>query len=382
MLAEVQAAREEVGALAGPTRALAHPTVVVSPVAATRAARYGDSRPSWAKLPGPRPGLSTVRERLASLVPEDGLGRLQRWFHRLQRSDRGRRQLAAALIALVLVIGVGTWWFGFGRYTIAPSLLQLTRDNAKVAAAQQGFKVDYTPGRFSETIPINTVIDQQPEPGQRIVRGGTVLLTLSLGPERYQVPDVAGQQKDYVFDLLRTHFVVQPVNGFSDTLPKDYVVSTDPPAGTPLKPGSLVKVTLAEGPYPVHVPAVVGQQLDQAQAALQAAGFTVTVNRKDDPSRPANQVLDQNPEGNTGMASASGVAVTITVANGPAVGAMPTVMGQPCPAATAQLTALGLQVTVNGSDQEKALGTVHAQSPDPNTPLTAGQPVTITCQIP
>jgi serine/threonine-protein kinase len=382
MLAEVQAAREEVGALAGPTRALAHPTVVVSPVAASRVAGYGDARPSWAKLPGPRPGLSAAVDRVAAMVPRDGLARLQRWWRRLRRSDRGRRQLAAALIALTLVIGVGTWWFGFGRYTSAPTLVQLTRDRAEIAAAQQGFKVDYAPGRFSEQIPINTVVDQQPEPGQRIVRGGTVLLTLSLGPERYQVPDVTGQQKDYVFDLLRAHFVVQPVNGYSDTLPKDYVVSTDPPAGTPLKPGSLVKVTLAEGPYPVHIPAVVGQQLDQAQAMLQSAGFTVTVNHQDDPGHPANQVIAQNPDGNTGMASASGVTVTITVANGPPIGPMPSVIGMPCPTATAQLAGMGLQVTVNGDDTSKAVGTVGSQSPDPNTPLTTNQAVTITCQIP
>src|SRR5262249_3713757 len=130
MLAEVQAAREEVGALAGPTRALAHPTVVVSPVAAARVAGYGDTRPSWAKLPGPRPRLSAAVDRVAAMVPRDGLARLQRWLRRLRRSDRGRRQLAAVLIALTLVIGVGTWWFGFGRYTSAPSLIQLTRDNA------------------------------------------------------------------------------------------------------------------------------------------------------------------------------------------------------------------------------------------------------------
>jgi serine/threonine-protein kinase len=127
---------------------------------------------------------------------------------------------------------------------------------------------------------------------------------------------------------------------------------------------------------------VVGQQLDQAQATLQSAGFTVTVNHKDDPTKPANQVLDQNPDGNTGMASATGVTVTITVANGPPVGPMPSVIGMPCPVATAQLAGMGLQVTVNGGDAEKAVGTVGSQSPDPNTPLTAAQPVTITCQIP
>src|SRR5690606_2497699 len=46
MLAEIQTAREDLGALAGPTRPIAAPTVVVPAVP--------DARPSWARLPSPR----------------------------------------------------------------------------------------------------------------------------------------------------------------------------------------------------------------------------------------------------------------------------------------------------------------------------------------
>jgi serine/threonine-protein kinase len=379
MLAEVQAAREEVGALAGPTRALAHPTVVVSPVAAARVA--ADTRPSWAKLPAQRGSVAEFGQRMLELFPRDGLRNVQQRLRHMQGTERGRRQLLAALIAVIMVAGIGVYWFGFGRYTNAPSLLQLTKANAEILANQQGFTVDYSPGRYSEQIPINTVIDQSPEPGQRIVRGGTVMLTLSLGPERYAVPDVSGEQKDFVISLLRQHFVVQTVNGFSDTLPKDYVVSTDPPAGTPLKPGSVVKVVLAEGQYPIHVPSVVGLQLDQAQTMLQQAGFTVAVNRQDNATAPANQVLSQDPTANQGITTASGVTVTITVANGPPVGPMPALVGQPCSNAAGQLTAMGLQVVIDGNDVEKAFGKVQAQSPDANAPLTSGQQVQITCRV-
>src|SRR5689334_833716 len=49
MLTLVQAARDDMGALAGPTRALAHPSVVVAPVIPWK--RPKDTRPSWARLP-------------------------------------------------------------------------------------------------------------------------------------------------------------------------------------------------------------------------------------------------------------------------------------------------------------------------------------------
>jgi serine/threonine-protein kinase len=381
MLTEVQAAREEVGALAGPTRALAHPTVVVSPVAAARAAT-ADPRPSWAKLPSSRGGVADVSRRLAEMLPRNTVRRAQRGFNRLLATDRGRRQVAAALIAMMVLLGVGTWWFGFGRYTAAPALTQMTKQNAELAAQEQGFKVSYTPGEYSEQVPINTVIAQQPGPGQRIVRGGTVLLTLSLGPERYVVPDLSGQQKDYVIDQLRAHFIVSVTNGYSDTLPKDYVVSTNPAAGTALKPGSPVTVVIAQGPYPVHVPSVVGQQIDAARGQLEGAGFQVAVTQQNDPTIPANQVISQDPPGNQGMASANGVTVTLTISAGPPIPPMPSVLGMPCPNAYGQLVGMGLQVIIQGDPQSQAFGTVNAQSPDPNTPLTAGQQVQITCATP
>jgi len=40
------------------------------------------------------------------------------------------------------------------------------------------------------------VLGQSPTGDQRIVRGGTITLTLSLGPERYAVPDENGKAYD------------------------------------------------------------------------------------------------------------------------------------------------------------------------------------------
>jgi serine/threonine-protein kinase len=379
MLAEVQAAREQVGALAGPTRALAHPTVVVSPVAAARVA--AGARPSWSRLPQQGSTLTNVRQRVADFIPADAFRRLGDGFNRLLASERGRRQLAAALIALLLVVGVGGWWFGFGRYTTTPRLTQMPLVDAQNLAHANGFSVEIGPGVYSEQAPVNTVLAQDPAAGGRIVRGGSVRLTLSLGPERYQVPDVAGQQKDYVVTLLQAHFQVQLVNGYSDTLPVDYVVSTDPPAGTTLPPHAVVKVVLAKGPYPIHVPSVVGQPLAQAQATLQSAGFQVAVTHRDDPTKPADTVLDQNPPADQGYASASGVTVTLTVANGPPVPPMPSVVGAQCTDASNQLTAMGLQVAIDGNDVEKQLGKVQSQNPAPGTPLVPGQQVQLTCRL-
>jgi len=378
MLAEVQAAREDVGALAGPTRALAHPTVIVNPV---------DPRPYWARLPAPRTPMSAARRRVAELVPagsvrfRGALGRIGGVVDQLRGSANGRRQLLAMLVAIGLALAVGGWWLGFGRYTTAPSLVQLTRTNAEADATRLGFDIEVGAGKFSEQVPIDTVMEQRPSAGARIVKGGTVTLVLSLGPERYPVPEVAGQAASFATSLLQQHFVVQSVSGFSDTLPVNYVVATDPAAGTPLAPNATVKLVIAKGPYPVHVPGVIGKQVSEAEQILRGAGFDVEVQHKDDQSHPRDQVLEQNPAEGQGLTTASGTKVILVVANGPAGTPMPRVLELGCNDAFNQLQAMGLQVDVQGNDIERQFGRVQEQNPQEGQPIQPGQQVQIRCGI-
>jgi eukaryotic-like serine/threonine-protein kinase len=370
MLSDVQAAREDVGALAGPTRAIAHPTMVVRPV---------DQRPSWARLPVTRgPAQLHLGERAVRPLRRLWWSTLN-LAHRMRGPSRGRKQLMAALVVVGLLLMVGGWWFGFGRYTDAPALVSLTRDNAAAEATRLGFDVVIGAGVYAEDVPKDTVVRQEPSPGGRVVKGGTITLFLSLGPERYVVPDLSGQAEDFALTELRKHFVVQTVDGYSDSLPVNYVVGTDPPAGTPVKPNTTVKLIVAKGPYPIHVPSVVGLQLGEAEGKLREAGFEVVVQRRDDQSKPRDQVLEQDPSGGKGMESARGVKVTIVVANGPPGPPMPGVVGFRCSDAVGVLQAMGLNVNVNGNDIERFVWTVKVQRPDPGQPVAPGQTVDLEC---
>jgi serine/threonine-protein kinase len=387
MLSEIQSAREDVGALAGPTRALAHPTVIVPPIAAARSA---DPRPSWARLPGQRSGtgpgagatLGAAGRRMADLLPSQPVRRGMAWMgragRRLRDTAQGRRQFTIGVVVLGLLLMAGGWYLGFGRYTEAPTLMQLTKDNAVSEAARLGFKVDYGAGIFSEQVPVDTVMKQQPGPGGRIVKGGTVTVTLSLGPERYEVPNVAGQDLAYAQTRL-SKFVVQTKPGFSDTLPQGYVVTTDPAPGQVLKPGAPLTVIVASGPYPVHLPAVEGMKLTDADAQLRAAGFTsIEVQHKDDATKPKDTVLLQTPAGGQGMETAAGVKVVLVVSNGPAL-KMPQLVNANCKAAVDALRGMQLVPNVNLPEPLWPAFTVKAQSVKDGDPVQAGQRIDLAC---
>jgi len=317
-----------------------------------------------------------IREAVAA-----GGGWVRVTGNRLRHTQSGRRVLLAGVVVLGLLLILGGWWVGVGRYTTAPMLLSLPRDSAVAEAERLGFRVEFGVRMYSETVPADSVLAQQPPPGGRIPRGGTITLHLSLGPERYVVPDIVGQEITVALTRIPEQFVVEQVDGFSDDLPVNYVVATEPPPGTALAPGQTVRVVVARGPYPVHVPPVVGRSLSDAQNQLRAAGFTqITVEHRDSDA-PRNQVIDQNPPGGAGLITPDGQVVTLIVSNGPRE-PMPDVVGRSCQEAVAELTGLGLRVDVDGGPFDRQFGKVTAQDPAPNTEVQPEQQVRITCRWP
>ncbi|WNM37547.1 Stk1 family PASTA domain-containing Ser/Thr kinase [Micromonospora halotolerans] len=374
LLTEVQAARDELGngnshtavlrQVGDETSVLAQPTMVV---AAVRPAE----RPAWARLPegGPQ------RPHRRRAVPDEGLGaRLAGLRTRVMGSPRGRLAVAAAAVVLGLVAALGGWWFGVGRYTVAPQLVSLSKADAEAQATRGGFTLRYAEPRYDEKIPKDTVLGQDPVSATRIVKGGTITLTLSLGPERLPVPDVVG--KDFALaEAELTDAKLVPVKGgsrYDDALPAGVVLATDPKVGTVVKPGAKVTVVLSKGRAPVTVPNLVGKNLTEARATLGRLGLTPVETYKDS-DKPKDEVLGQSPADGTGVEK--GAQVKLDVSKGPAQVPVPRVVDLPCQQAKQVLESQGFPVNI----QLNPNGVARFQNPGENTPVPPGTPVTVTC---
>jgi serine/threonine-protein kinase len=97
-------------------------------------------------------------------------------------------------------------------------------------------------------------------------------------------------------------------------VPIDSVISTDPPGGSSVPKGSVVKLVISSGPAPAPIPNVVGQTAAAATSTLQAAGFTVVVQNTASLDAQAGKVITQTP--NAGATATAGSTVTITVGTG------------------------------------------------------------------
>ncbi|MBO4210091.1 Stk1 family PASTA domain-containing Ser/Thr kinase [Micromonospora echinofusca] len=373
LLAEVQVVREDLGntsassttLLPKVTAPVAEPTMVV---AAVRPAE----RPAWARLPEQKDRTQPRRRR----APEQpGFGaRLAELRTRLLSDRRGRNAVAAAVVVLGLLVAVGGWWFGMGRYTVAPELVSLTKAQAEAQAAKAGLTLVYADPQYDEKAAKDTVLRQDPKSTARIVKGGTITLTLSLGPEVIAVPDVLGQTFELAeAALLDAKLVVAKGTArYDDNLPAGTVLDVQPKVGTEVKAGSKVTVILSRGRAPITVPNLVGKNINEARAALQKLGL-VAVETYQDSDKPKDQVLGQSPA--VGSGAVKGTEVKLEISKGPPAVVVPRVVDLPCQQAKQQLEGLGFPVNV----QLNPGATVRFQNPGENSSVPPGTQVTITC---
>ncbi|WP_433386671.1 Stk1 family PASTA domain-containing Ser/Thr kinase [Micromonospora sp. KLBMP9576] len=376
LLAEVQAVRDDLGDAHTRTTVLrritdepmAGPTMMV---AAVRPAE----RPAWARLP--EGGAPRAGRRRAEPEPDESLwSRLSALRTRVLGDPRGRMAVMAAVVVLVLVAAGGGWWLAAGRYTQAPQLVAMSKADAQSQADRAGFVLDFADPRHDEKVPKDAVLAQDPVSAARIVKGSTITLTLSLGPERYPVPDVVGKEFELAeADLLDAKLVVaKGAARYNDDLPAGVVVDTNPKAGAEVKPGDKVTVVLSKGRAPISVPNLVGKGLAEARTVLAQLGLElVEPPTYKDSDKPKDEILGQSPADGTGVER--GAKVKLELSKGPPLVAVPRAVELPCQQAKQLLESQGFPVVI----QFNPNGVARFQNPPENTQVPPGTPVTLGC---
>jgi serine/threonine-protein kinase len=293
-----------------------------------------------------------------------------------QEPRRSRRGLyaVAVLVVLALLALFGGYYLGSMRYTKAPNLIGASVETAqaKVKAAGLGFKRDDT---FSETVPVGTVISQDPKAGARVRKSGTITVDVSKGPDRRTVPSLTGLSITQALTALQNRGLKadpQP-SEYSTTVANNKVIRTDPGAGTKLKPGTTVKVFVSKGPEPIAVPNLAGKSQQDATSQLTGLGFKVAVTQTFSDNVPQGTVISNNP--NSGTAP-KGSTVTLTVSKGPDVVPVPDVVGKKPAEATKILEAAGFKVERRDAFFSRGKQ-VYATDPSAGTKAKRGSTVTI-----
>ena len=296
------------------------------------------------------------------------------------RQRRSRRGPIIFVLAVLLVVagGVGAYWLGVARYTTTPGVIGLTQAEAVDKLDAAGLAASEGTPAYSETVPAGEVLSTDPDPGSRILDDGTVSLTLSLGKERYDVPQLAGLSEDKAQDALAATSLGfgKSVERWNESVPEGKVIRSDPEAGKTLKPGTAVDLIVSKGRQPIKVKDWTGKDADEATEALTGKGLEVeVVGEEYDDTVPEGDVLTQTPTSGTLF---RGERVELTVSLGPELVAVPDgLVATGVDAARAALEAAGFEVEVEEGSAYLGLGYVMEVDPDAGTMLPKGSTVTI-----
>ena len=129
-----------------------------------------------------------------------------------------------------------------------PSVIGDSEEEAKATLEAAGFDVE-TRSDYSDSVEKGKVMIQTPEADTKGKEGDTVTITISLGTETIDVPDVTNKSRSAAQSTLENSGLSagsiseEP----SDTVKKGNVISSDPAAGTKVNKGAKVNLVISTG---------------------------------------------------------------------------------------------------------------------------------------
>jgi serine/threonine-protein kinase len=128
---------------------------------------------------------------------------------------------------------------------------------------------------YDETAPAGYVMGWAHK-GEQVPKHTAIDLNVSAGPKPRPVPSLTGKTFDQAAAALQQiGLTAVRADAFSDTVPKDQVVSTSPGAGASVARGGKVTVTISKGPDLVAVPDVSSKSVQDAGTIMQQAGLSI-----------------------------------------------------------------------------------------------------------
>ena len=166
--------------------------------------------------------------------------------------------------------------------SVLPPMVGMPVEQVMATLAPLDLKLVVSGQQFSETAPVNTVVaftvaGQAVPEGAAVDKGSTVNVIVSAGPEPRTIPQLTGLPPDQVEQTLKGLGLV-PARGedvFDPVVAAGLVAASSPPQGTQVARDSTVTYQVSKGADLVTVPNLYLMTLQQATAALNAAGLTV-----------------------------------------------------------------------------------------------------------
>jgi len=228
---------------------------------------------------------------------------------------------AAAVVFLLIVFFILMRIAISGNEVAVPNVIGKSLTEASRVLNENRLRSPIIEGyKYSGELPKDYVIEQRPEPGQKVKSGREIKVYLSKGAEAGIVPRVIGKSVLEAQSVLKTSGleVGYIVRVHSDDFPQEgIVIAHTPAANATVQRGSKVNLLVSLGPYYVltTVPDLRGMKLQNAAELLKSSGLRLgQVKRQVSLEvKESGIVLEQNPQPNDRVRK--GIEVNVVVSS-------------------------------------------------------------------
>ena len=163
------------------------------------------------------------------------------------------------------------------------------------------------------------IIKQEPAKDSKIKSNRIIKVTLSKGKEMLEVEDVVGKQYKVAKKVLEKQGFVIQTQYESNEVAADYVIKTDPEAGSSFAQGDTITVYVSLGPAELNaiMPDIVGKSKSAAQAALNEEKINAVFEEVDSATVKEGYVVSQYPKANAVVDSETNVVIQISSGKAP-----------------------------------------------------------------
>lgn len=251
-------------------------------------------------------GRTTVNKAYAADANDEG------------KKKSKRNVVIGVVVALLAVIGIVAAAMALGgnqEMVNVPDVSNKPIAEARSELQAAGFTIGTETEVYNPDVEAGNVVSTDPAAGVQAAKGSSVNITISKGTEQVTVPDLRGISADEAQRVLASYGLngQQGDTVFSDDVEENRVAQQDIAAGTTAYKGDTITFHLSKGPETASVPNVQGLDFETARDRLEAAGFTVSLQWRDD-SAAVNTVIRQSVTGTAKL----GTTITLTISNGPA----------------------------------------------------------------
>ena len=257
--------------------------------------------------------------------------------------------IASFLVVAVTAVGAFLWEATKTESRTLPQLVGSSGESARELIVALGWNVEERFDRLDNTVE-GEVLSTEPVGGTALEENETVVIVISLGAERVQIPiDLVGKSLPGAERLIQSAGlqVGEISYSYSETIEAGMIVDVLAPINE-LPLGGSVDLLVSDGRVPVVIPiGLEGRAVSEVEAALETLGLVSRRIGVRDEFVPKGYVVAFEPPSQSSVRGGS--EVEILVSTGPEPRPIPDVVGLSVDAAESRLAAAGFRsISIDG----------------------------------